>query len=281
MHPVRSILVHIDGSPRSAVRLALARRWSDRLGCELEAVLAVAPSLADMPVAYGAGAEAASMMLQLDADRRHRARETFRQEAERSGLPMRWTELDQEVTQHAVVRRALYADLLVLGQYDPHDTLAWGVGVDFVPTLIESSGRPALVLPYVGDWAAAADTLGREVLIAWKPSREAARAVSAALPWLRQARNVHLMSAGADGEPPEAFDELKAHLGRHGVTAGLHAHRAPGRDVGENLLSLAADVGADLLVMGCYGHSRTREWLLGGVTRTVLQSMTLPVLMSH
>lgn len=280
MHPIRSILVHVDGSPRSAARLALARRCAVEMDSALEAVLAVAPSLADMPTAYGAGAEAASMMLQLDLDRRRRARETFRTEAARPGPAMRWAELDQEVTLNAVVERALYADLLVLGQYDPHDTLAWGVGADFVPTLIADSGRPALVLPYAGEFGSA-EPPGGEVLIAWKPCREAARAVTAALPWLRRARQLHVMSAGADGEPATSFDDLAAQLRRHGVVAPLQTHRAPERTVGENLLSLAADVGADLLVMGCYGHSRTREWLLGGVTRTVLQSMTLPVLMTH
>jgi len=281
MHPIRSILVHVDGSPRSAARLALARRCAAEMDSQLEAVLAVAPSLADMPVAYGAGAEAASMMLQLDVDRRRRARETFRAEAQRPGRPMRWSELDHEVTLNAVVERALYADLLVLGQYDPHDTEAWGVGVDFVPTLIADSGRPALVLPYAGEFGGDDAPLGREVLIAWKPCREAARAVTAALPWLRSARQIHVLSAGIDGAPIDSFDELRAFLHRHGVIAPLQTHRAPGHAVGENLLSLAADVGADLLVMGCYGHSRTREWLLGGVTRTVLQSMTLPVLLTH
>jgi len=281
MHSIRSILVHVDGSPRSAVRLALARQCAAALGSELEAVLAVAPSMADLPVAYGAGAEAASMMLQLDADRRRRARETFRFEAERPGREMRWTELDQEVTLNAVVERALYADLLVLGQYDPHDTQAWGVAADFVPTLIADSGRPALVLPYAGDFDHAAETIGSEVLIAWKPCREAARAVTAALPWLRRASRIHALTAGAAGGSPETLGELEAHLRRHGVSAPLVPHRAPERSVGENLLSTAADTGADLLVMGCYGHSRVREWLLGGATRTLLESMTLPVLMAH
>jgi nucleotide-binding universal stress UspA family protein len=281
MHPIRSILVHIDGSPRSATRLALARRCAAEMDCELEAVLAVAPSLGDVPVAYGAGAEAAAMMLELDVDRRRRARETFRLEADRRGPPMRWTELDQEVTMNAVIERALYADLLVLGQYDPHDTQAWGVAADFVPSLMADSGRPALVLPYTGAFDEPADGLGREVLLAWKPSREAARAVTASLPWLRRARRIHVMRAGIDGESLESISDLEAHLRRHGVTAPLVTHRAPERALGESLLSLAADTSADLLVMGCYGHTRLREWLLGGVSRTVLESMTLPVLMAH
>lgn len=278
MTALRSIVVHVDGSPRSAARLTLARKLAAAHGAVLEAVLAAAPSLAELPMAYSASSEAATVMLELDADRRRRARLHFAREAERPGPPMHWLELDQELTQHGFVQRALYADLLVLGQHDATDPLAWGVGSDFVPSVLADSGRPGLVLPYTGHFA----EVGRNVLIAWKPSREAMHALSAALPLLREARQVHVACNPPAGEAGRiALGPLEAYLQRHGVTASVAVHGVAVEQVGESLLSTAADVEADLMVMGCYGHSRTREWLLGGASRSVLQAMTLPVLMAH
>jgi nucleotide-binding universal stress UspA family protein len=122
-----------------------------------------------------------------------------------------------------------------------------------------------------------------QVLVAWKPSAQAARAVAAAVPLLRSAREVHLVSWGADDAPAcqgEALD-IDGYLRRQGVSATSHRESAAGDDIGELMLSKAADVGADLLVMGCYAHSRVREVVMGGATRVVLQSMTVPVFASH
>lgn len=278
MNALRSIVVHVDGSPRCAARLTLARKLAAAHGAVIEAVLAAAPSLAELPMAYSAGSEAATVMLELDADRRRRARLHFAHEAERPGPPMHWLELDQELSLHGFVQRALYADLLVLGQHDAGDPLAWGVASDFVPSVLADSGRPALVLPYAGHFPG----VGGTVLIAWKPSREAMRALSAALPLLHGARQIHIACDSPTGEAGRvALGPLEAYLQRHGVTASVATHGSGDADIGERLLSIAADVEADLMVMGCYGHSRTREWLLGGATRSVLQAMTLPVLMAH
>lgn len=278
MTALRSLVVHVDGSPRSAARLVLARQLAAAHGAVLEAVLAAAPSLAELPLAYSAGSEAVSVMLELDTERRRRARLTFDTEAARPGPPMHWIELDQELTLHGFVQRALYADLLVLGQHDAADPLAWGVAPDFVPSVLAASGKPALVLPHTGRYAG----VGRNVLIAWKPSREAASALAGALPLLREARQIHVAANGPEGTGGRAgLGPLEAYLQRHGVHASVAVHGSDDEGIGERLLSIAADVEADLLVMGCYGHGRTREWLLGGASRTLLQSMTLPVLMAH
>ena len=140
------------------------------------------------------------------------------------------------------------------------------------------SGKPALVLPYIG----APKALGDTVLIAWKPTREAARAVAAALPMLQSAKAVHVVSWGDDESlvSGEKLD-LTTYLKLRGVQTTWHKQGQAPNDLGEMLLSFAFDIQADLLVMGCYGHSRAREWMLGGVTRTLMDSMTLPVLMAH
>jgi len=117
------------------------------------------------------------------------------------------------------------------------------------------------------------------VLIAWKESREAARALSAAVPLLRKADAVHI---ALDSEIADAHRELLMRfLQSHAVHAQLHPLASPAQRVGDALRAMAAELGADLMVMGCYGHSRGRELLLGGATRSVLHSMTIPVLMAH
>jgi nucleotide-binding universal stress UspA family protein len=152
------------------------------------------------------------------------------------------------------------------------------VPADFVACVLAESGRPALVLPYAGRFEA----VGRHALVAWKPSPTAARALAGALPLLRQADRVTVLEWGArESDCRGAALDIGAYLELQGIQAALERQAAEPPEVGELLLSRAADLGADLLVMGCYGHGRMRELVLGGATRTVLQSMTLPVLMCH
>ena len=150
-----------------------------------------------------------------------------------------------------------------------------GVPADFAESVMIDSGRPVLVVPYIG----IRDSIGRNIMVAWKEARETARAVSAALPLLKQAEHVHLASGGRAREA--GHEELVAHLRRHGIEATPHHYGDEPGDIGAFMLSAAADLDADMMVMGGYGHSRARDWVLGGATRTVLASMSVPVLLSH
>ncbi len=282
---MKSILVHLDASPRSAERLSIAHRLAQASDASLTALYAVLPMLLSTPWATVDGmASAMPMLEEVDREQRASARAIFEREAE--GGDIAWAEAGIDGLQATLLDQALYADLLVLGQTDPRDTRAGALPPDMVPTLITDSGKPALVVPYAGHFAGgfagSLDVADGVVLVAWKPTRESARAVSAALPWLRRAAQVHLAGPSEpddQGRMPVA--RLQAWLRDQGVTAPVQVH-CIGRDsVGDELLSLASDVGADLLAMGCYGHSRAREFVLGGVSQTVLRSMTLPVLMAH
>ena len=123
------------------------------------------------------------------------------------------------------------------------------------------------------------------MLVAWNASRAATRAINDAMPLLAGAETVTVLCVDPDedsrahGEVPGM--DIAAHLARHGVKASVESTVSGGIGVGNALLSRASDIGADLLVMGAYGHTRVRELLLGGATRTILKSMTLPVLMAH
>jgi nucleotide-binding universal stress UspA family protein len=283
MNPLRRLLVHVDGSPRSTQRLQIARRLAQSCDAGVTAMLAVEPAWVAVPMAGMGDAGGAILLQAAEDERRQRARAQFDELMATPGPGVTWCDAGNSPALTAFAQRALYNDLLVMGQHDPDDALAWGVPGDFVPSAVIASGRPALVVPSVGDHP----KIGQRVLVAWKPTREAARAVSAALPMLQSAQAVDVAlwsepSDSRDGSEPAARDVwLEDWLQAHGVQAQMLHQGADGRAVGDLLLLLAAERSSDLLVMGCYGHTRAREWLLGGVTHRVLHSMKLPVLLAH
>lgn len=171
-------------------------------------------------------------------------------------------------------RRARYADLVVLEQPQPdaHEGEA-----ALVEALLFGSGRPLLIAPYVHKGGPGRD----HALVAWDESAGAARALAAAMPLLHRMRAVDVVAV-EDPRRPRGVDveALAKHLEAHSIRAGARRLADVG-DVADTLLSHAADVGADLCVMGGYGHSRLREVVLGGATRGMLRAMTLPVLMMH
>jgi nucleotide-binding universal stress UspA family protein len=142
------------------------------------------------------------------------------------------------------------------------------------------SGRPVLIIPNSGT----ASLPAKRVTVAWNGKREAARAVFDAMQFLERADDVNVVSINPEKEGavldlPTA--EICAALSRHGIKAQGSQSHAIGPDVGGELLRQASAFGSDLLVMGCYGHSRLREFILGGASRHVLSEMRIPILMSH
>lgn len=272
----KTILLHLDGSPSTRRRLLAAHEAAEAFDAQVTALYAVAPWLALYPAALGTGT-VGPIPSEIDLERRLRTKAVF-DEVAASHPRLHWEEWVALDAPREFARRALCADLLVLGQHGENDATQDVVPPDFVASVVVDSGRPALVVPHSTDVQA----IGRTVLVAWKPTREATRAVTAALPWLQRAARVHVVvgEPAVDGNPPPGA-ALDRWLRTHGVAATLHQLGNPSNDVADPLLSMACDLDADLLVMGCYGHSRAREWLLGGTTRTLLKSMTLPVLMAH
>lgn len=273
---MKTLLVHLDASPRSAERLDYALRLARRHEARVTAMYAVMSSLVMVPTALGEGGAAVAAAV-ADADRlqRERARALFDHVA--SGRDATWEEADGEGLLWSLRDRALYHDLLVLGQSDRADDQTGALPADLAPTLMADTGRPALVLPSVGQFPHLPSCL----LLAWKPSREAARAATAALPFLHHAREIHLAWQRGSADELDPLLWLEGWLRHQGVQAKVRHHHLGTPDVGNALLSLASDVSAELLVMGCYGHGRVREFVLGGASRTVLRTQTLPLLMAH
>ena len=167
-------------------------------------------------------------------------------------------------------------DLSVIAQPEPDEPT---LGKLFVEAVLFESGRPMLIVPYIQTAGLKLD----RVILCWDGSRSAARAVGDAMPFLVQAKAAEIVMVS--GEPAKSDELLGAdiahHLARHGAKVEIEQIPSTEVDVANTILSYAADASADLLVMGGYGHSRMREFILGGVTRGVLASMTVPTLMSH
>jgi len=167
-------------------------------------------------------------------------------------------------------------DLAVVGQAEPHR----GGGQDLlIEGALFQSGRPVIVVPYIQK---AGLTLER-VLVGWDGSRTAARAIGDAMPLLGRAKAVDIVIVATERARSDEITgaQIARHLARHGLNVDVKRIMASDTDVTNTLLSYAADSSTDFIVMGGYGHSRLREWILGGATRGILESMTVPVLMSH
>ena len=278
MNTLKIVMVHLDGTSRAAVRLAAARDLAHLHRASLTAMFAVAPRFLPLPVPFADGVPAAPLLDEVDPAHRRHARTLFDREFGDTHAGARFEDLSDKPPIAAVVRRARLCDVLVLGQPDPADPSGVDVPRAFVTSVLTGSGAPALIVPLIG--ATVAEP--KRVLVGWKSSREAARALASSLPLLCRARDVHIAVAAAETTLVDGdAQRLEAYLHTHGVR-NVHLHPdCPDHDAGNMLLSLAADVKAELLVMGCFGHSQAREWVLGGASRTVLGSATLPVWMCH
>jgi len=278
MEDYKSILVHYDAGKTAPARLQVAFELAALSGAHVAALYAVS-AVPEPSYGYEGAQIVREAQQRLRAEMRDAARRSYDETVRRAGFERaEWRETGADAL-GAVALHARYADLVVIGQQPPE--LPGGVDRQFERSLPLASGRPVLIVPQ----AMERRPLCRHVLVAWNASREAARAVSDALPLLRRASHVHVLvlspeiSTAAHGEEPGA--DIALFLARHGVKLTVSRYEAVGIDAGNLLLSRAFDLSSDLIVMGAWGHSRLRELVLGGVTRTLLESMTVPVLMAH
>ena len=173
-------------------------------------------------------------------------------------------------------RMARRFDLAIVGQAEPEISSMEQIVAE---TTLFESGRPMMMVPYIQK----APFKTENVMICWDGSRTAARAVADAIPIIRNSGRVEIVMVTNERGKQDELDgaDIGQHLARHGLKVDVHRISGASIDVGDALLSHAADSGADFMVMGGYGHSRLREFVLGGVTRSIFESMTVPVLISH
>jgi len=177
----------------------------------------------------------------------------------------------------SVIQNAILTDLAVVGQDDPDHQQPFRAAL--IEALLFQAGLPTLLVPYTGAREFQAD----KAVIAWNGSAQAARAVRAAMPLLAMAKSV-LVAMVDEGAPPPGVEQgvdIGAYLARHGLKVEVRTIANAHEGAGQALLNLAVDEEATWLVMGAYGHSRIRQFLLGGVTRHVLGRATIPALLAH
>jgi nucleotide-binding universal stress UspA family protein len=167
-------------------------------------------------------------------------------------------------------------DLAIVGQAEPETT---SVDEIVAETTLFASGRPMIVVPYIEKGPLKLDL----IMVCWDGSRPAARAIADAMPFLEKAKRVELVIVTNDSGKKDEIEgaDMGQHLARHDLKVDVKRTDSGGIDIADALLSHAADSGADFIVMGGYGHSRLREFVLGGVTHSILRSLTVPALLSH
>lgn len=271
----KTILVHVDHTPQSAERIAIAASIALAENAHLIGTAMTGISR----FVYEEHSILLASRIEELCERANQSLVEFDAIAKQMGVPSFEKRLINDDAAGGLVLQARYSDLVVVSQnnfseFDP------SLVSDLPEYVTLHSVRPVLIVPHAGP----ADFTGNRILVAWDGSMEATRAITNAIPFLKRAKSVTVAlfnpSAQLDvhGELPGT--DIGLYLARHGIAIEVLQQETEA-DIGSALIKLASDHGYDLIVMGAYGHSRFREIMLGGVTRTVLGQMSVPILMSH
>lgn len=277
----RTILVHFNDPQRAEPLAEAAVRLAQQHDAHLIG-LHVIPRLdihvaAEIPV----GLDLLDRQREAIEEEAADCQKVFENTASKGGVNVDWRSVEAggETVPAVVMGHGRCADLVICGQED-RDSSAQGMH-NVPEDVMFGCGRPVLLLPYAGTYP----VIGRFPVVGWDGSREAARAVGDAMPFLKRAEEVKIVTVNTQGTQLRGSSlpgtELASSLARHGVKCEASQTVAKDLSIADEILSRTADLGSDLLVMGGFGHSRIREYVLGGATRGILERMTLPVLMSH
>ena len=280
----KTVAVHLTDEHRLPGVLGAALRIARSEGAHLIG-LAVIPPIIVVPGSEGMAGDVIEEHRDVYRQELGRMRKAFAEATAGPDVSAEWREIDCETDNPfgdvgtVALKHMRSADLVVASQANPG--WAFSGALDVAETLILNSGRPVLMLPR----SAGATESGRRILVAWNARREAARAVFDALPLLKSADEVKITWVDPESERRAAGDlpgaEIAETLARHGVRCETVAAAGDARNVGAALLATTKAQSCDMLVMGCYGHSRLREMVFGGASRHVLAHMATPVLLSH
>ena len=275
----KNLLVAIDASATNAKAVDYAIKLAKRFDAHLTGLYLVPEFSPPATIGLYVTADIKASVDRHEQEQADKVIAGFRAAAEREGIAFdARTDTGYQVDFGKMLAvHGRYADAVIVAQ--PADDQS-GVMLD-PGDVVLASGAPVIVVPYIG----APATTAERVMVAWNASKESARAVRDAMPLLEKAEAVDVVSfrpkssASGHGDLPGA--DIALHLTRHGIQVEVETIEGKDIDVGNALMSHVADRGSDLIVMGGYGHSRLHEFVLGGATRTILQSMTVPVLMTH
>ena len=277
---LKTILVHVDETARSLQRIEVAARLATQYDAHLVGAAMTGIAAYLFPVGgLESGMPAIAFPIDELRSQANRALDVFDAAADKAGVNSVERRLVDEEVGLGLSLQARYSDLVVISQNAPDDVLP-RVRSDVPEYVLLNCARPVLILPFAG----VSGEIGRCVTVAWNGSAEAVRAITSAIPVLQRAEKVDLVVFDAviggqvHGDDPGA--DMALYLARYGIRVEVTVVRMAGED-GESLLSFAVDKGADLIVMGAFGHSRFREFLLGGMSRTALSSSPVALWMAH
>lgn len=276
----KTLLAHLSNEDVSAAVLQVASLLADRHSAHLVG-LHIQPPLdiyvSELPTPIDLTRE----YLERQAQKEARLKEAFEAATQAQTYVAEWRSVDAMTDSilNALVEQGNTADLIVMSQAEGDNSDS---RFRHLPEhVLMACGRPLLVVP-VGNES---DSVAQRVLVAWDGRRESTRALFGALPLLRRASEVRLHRINQPYQDRHHWsgitEELANTLARHGVAPEIVHSDARGSEIGDELMGFARDMDADLIVMGCYGHSPLREFILGGTTRTVLAQTQIPVLMSN
>ena len=285
---LKDLLVYVDQTENSLVRLRLAADLAIRHGSRLTALYVKEWSRTqlDRRKAAELGLVSAAGMRNLDQRTEAsidavagRLRSTLEALTRDHGVQAELRCIDG-VASTVVPQYARYADLCILGRDEPEGPAS--INYTFSEQLLFVTGRPVLFIPPEGSFA----TLGRHIAVAWNSSRPAARSLNDALPLIERAERTTVLmvnpSGFIDGRDAPPGEQMVEHLRRHGAAAdGIRIETVPHGSIADKLQAEAHALGADMIVAGAFGHPRLWEKMLGGVTHDLIARMTLPIFMSH
>lgn len=275
----RDILVHVDSTKPGSVRLALAIALAKRFGARLTGIHIV-PNPNVPPVYKPSAAErVAAGYAEAARKAAEQSEALFRDRVRNLALATDYVKAEGDIAEH-LRQASRFVDLIMVGQADTENPP--GIEPFLLPErVVFGCAAPVLVVPN----RFVAEAIGRSVLVGWDGSGQAARAIRDALPFLREARTVTVVAVDPDrqghlmgGAHARA---MVARLARHGINVAGEDVLSGHRDAAEVLLARAADLGADMMVMGAYGHRRLKEFILGGTTPDIVEQTAIPVIMSH
>jgi len=272
--PIKTVLVHLSHDADHMTRLRCAIELARANDAHITAVYVATP--AHMPAEItGRGASLGYIAAATETAHEHavEVEKEFRELCRAEGISIEWRTAEGDHTR-IIAHHASFADITIVSQH-PHD-FDHRLAMDFPDSVALHAGGPVLLLPPAYDGA----PFGRKIVLAWKPTREATRAWRDALPFLKQAEEVYVLTF-PEGRADLPGAEIAATLARHGVTAHVVIDESGHGVSGERILADCAARSGDLLVMGGYGHSRVRELIFGGVSHHCLNHAELPVLVSH
>lgn len=275
----KDILVHLDSSPACPTRIDIGVTLARNFDAKLTGLYVVGLAPMHQYAEADLGPELVEAHDRYMRDAAREAERMFHERTRVANVPAEWRQVEGALPD-LVLQHARFADLIIAGQRNA-ERLDPGTAPELPEHLILDAGRPVLVVPHTG----AFPTVGERVVVAWKTNRGAARAVNDALPFLKHAKEVCVVTinpeGGISGTGEDPASDVVAHLSRHGISAQARSPRAERGTLGHTLRETIGNFGADLVVMGAFGRSRWRELILGGVTRTMLADTPVPVLMSR